>query len=86
MAQNKMKYKQFVVAQLPATFMINEDGLVVDLFRADNLLDSMPFERLEAFIPDDKRCKCNKHDCIASRCRKEYEECKREAEAGIFLG
>lgn len=28
--------------------------------------DFMSFERVEEFIPEDKRCKCNKKDCIVS--------------------
>lgn len=49
-------------AQLPADFMIDEDGVIVDLIRGEH----MPFERIEAFIPEDKRCRCNKKDCIVS--------------------
>lgn len=52
--------------QLPADFLINEDGVIVDLFRAKQMSDHMPFERVEAIIPEEKRCKCNKKDCIVS--------------------
>jgi peroxiredoxin len=54
------------IRQLPADFMIDEDGVIVDLFRAENMMDHMPFERVEAFIPDEKRCRCHKKDCIVS--------------------
>lgn len=72
--------------QLPADFLINEDGVIVDLFRAKQMSDHMPFERVEAIIPEEKRCKCNKKDCIVPRCRQSYEAIRREAEAMIFLG
>ena len=71
--------------QLPADFLINEDGEIVDLFRAERWQDFMSFERIEVFIPENKRCKCNKHDCISPRCREEYEEIKRDS-AAIFMG
>ena len=57
---------------LPADFLINEDGIIVDIFRADNNFSSrhMPFERIEAcFIPESKRCKCYRKDCISPACR-----------------
>lgn len=72
--------------QLPADFLINEDGVIVDLFRAKQMSDHMPFERVEAIIPEEKRCKCNKKDCIVPRCRQNYEAIRREAEAMIFWG
>mmetsp|Transcript_25418 Transcript_25418/g.45912 ORF Transcript_25418/g.45912 Transcript_25418/m.45912 type:complete len:169 (+) Transcript_25418:152-658(+) len=77
--------KKSPTAQLPADFLINEDGEIVDLFRAERSQDFMSFERVEALIPENKRCKCNKHDCISPRCRKEYEEIKRSS-AAIFMG
>ena len=46
-------------AQLPADFMIDEDGVIVDLFQAKRFTDHMPFERVEEFIPEEKRCRCN---------------------------
>ena len=73
-------------AQLPADFLINEDGEIVDLFRAERWQDFMSFERVEVLIPENKRCKCNKHDCISPRCREEYEEIKRSSAAMIFKG
>jgi len=72
--------------QLPADFMIDEDGIIVDLFRARIIQDHMPFDRVEAFIPENKRCKCNKKDCISPRCRKEYEEIKKEDMALLHVG
>lgn len=54
--------------QLPADFMIDEDGVIVDLFRAERMSDHMPFERVEAFIPKEKRCRCHRKDCIVSYC------------------
>ena len=54
--------------QLPADFMIDENGVIVDLFRAERITEHMPWERIETFIPKDKRCKCNKKDCIVSCC------------------
>lgn len=72
--------------QLPADFLINEDGIIVDLFRAQQMSDHMPFERVEAIIPEEKRCRCNKKDCIVPRCRENYDAIRREAEAMIFCG
>ena len=81
---SKNKYKAFVkksfmqdasingMKLLPADFLINEDGIIVDIFRADNNFSSrhMPFERIEAcFIPESKRCKCYRKDCISPACR-----------------
>jgi len=65
--------------QLPADFLINEDGVIVDLFRAETVSDHMPFERVEAFIPEGKRCRCNKQDCVSPRCRKEYTNIRRQS-------
>ena len=70
--------------QLPADFLIDEEGKIVDLFRAERVADSIPFERIEAFIPEDKRCKCNAKDCISSTCRKNYTEIRRES--AIYTG
>ena len=55
---------------LPADFLIDEDGIIVDAFRCESAGHMhMSFERLEAFIPEAKRCKCNKMDCISPKCR-----------------
>ena len=70
-----------VATQLPADFLIDESGVIVDLFRAKSPQDHMPLERLEKFIPEGKRCKCNKKDCISSKCRETYEEIRKENEA-----
>lgn len=59
--------------QLPADFMIDEDGLIVDLLRAEHMTDHMPFERVERFIPKDKRCKCNRKECIVSALKPKLE-------------
>lgn len=72
-------------SQLPACFLINEDGEIVDLFRADSVTDHMSFERIEAFIPEAKRCKCYKKDCISARCRKEYDEIKKSDQAMLHF-
>mmetsp|Transcript_30747 Transcript_30747/g.55705 ORF Transcript_30747/g.55705 Transcript_30747/m.55705 type:complete len:90 (-) Transcript_30747:237-506(-) len=72
--------------QLPAEFMIDEDGVIVDLFRAEKMIDHMPFERVEAFIPEGKRCRCNKKDCIVPRCRENYNQIRKESEAMLFIG
>lgn len=72
--------------QLPADFLIDENGIVVDLLRAESMSDHMPFERIEAFIPKQKRCKCNKKDCIVPKCRENYELIRKEAEAMLFMG
>lgn len=72
--------------QLPADFMIDEDGVIVDLYRAEKMSDQMSFDRVEAFIPEDVRCKCKKKDCIVPRCREAYQEIRREAEQMLFTG
>lgn len=74
------------LAQLPADFMIDEEGIIVDLCRYEKMNDCMPFDRLERFIPKEKRCNCNKQDCIVPRCRENYEEIKRESERMLFVG
>ena len=74
------------VRQLPADFLIDENGIIADLFRAENLQEFMPFERIEQFIPDDKRCKCYKKDCISPSCRAEYEVIKQESAAMLYTG
>ena len=67
--------------QLPADFLIDENGIIVDVFRATTSSEHMPFERLEAFVPEGKRCQCNKKGCISSNCRRRYEEIRKENEA-----
>mmetsp|Transcript_15795 Transcript_15795/g.26974 ORF Transcript_15795/g.26974 Transcript_15795/m.26974 type:complete len:162 (-) Transcript_15795:488-973(-) len=74
------------VAQMPADFLIDEEGKIVDLFRGEKYSDAMHFSRIEAFIPDDKRCKCNKKDCISPRCQKEYENIQKSAADLLFTG
>ena len=72
--------------QLPADFLIDENGIIVDLFRAKEMYESMEFERIEAFIPKDKRCKCNSKDCISPRCRENYEQIRKDAESMLHFG
>ena len=67
--------------QLPADFLIDENGVIVDLLYATSFKEHMPFDRLEAFIPEGRRCKCNKKDCISTQCRQTYEEIRKENEA-----
>lgn len=67
--------------QLPADFLIDEDGVIFDVYRSTSPQDHIPFERLEAFVPEGKRCKCNKKDCISSHCRETYEEIRKDNEA-----
>lgn len=73
-------------AKLPAIFLIDEEGIIVDLFRAETFDDHMPLERIEAFIPKNRRCKCNRKDCITYRCREVYDDIRQQAEAMIFTG
>ena len=73
-------------AKLPAIFLIDEEGIIVDLFRAETFIDHMPLERIDAFIPENRRCKCNRKDCITYRCREMYEDIRQQAEAMIFTG
>ena len=72
--------------QLPADFLIDENGIIVDLLRSTKPQDFMEFERIEAFIPKDKRCKCNKKDCISPTCRKNYEQIRMDSESMLFVG
>jgi len=74
-----------ILKQLPADFMISEDGVIMDLLRAETAVDHMSFERIEACIPENKRCKCNAKDCLSPRCRKEYEEIRKDAIALLHL-
>lgn len=74
------------IRQLPADFLIDEKGIIVDLFRGERGSDHMPFDRVEAFIPEEFRCKCNKKDCIVPRCRENYADIRRDAMQMIFDG
>ena len=60
----------------PADILINEDGIIVDMFKAYETPKQMhmPFDRIEAFIPEGKRCKCNQKDCISPNCRENWKE------------
>lgn len=98
---NMKKYKKFMpsqnaeipgpnglkkIQQLPADFCIDENGIVVDVFRAKRATDHMTIDRIEAFIPEDKRCKCKKGDCLFPKCREMYEQIKRDSMAMLYLG
>ena len=97
---NMSKYKQFLdvsfttrekpgfkqTTQLPADFLIDEDGIIVDLLRAAKPQEHMAFERIEAFVPKEKRCNCHKKDCISPTCRRIYEEIRKDSEAMLFTG
>ena len=60
----------------PADFLINEDGIIVDMYRAFDLPKQpcMPFDRIEAFMPEGKQCTCAKQDCVSPTCRKHWQE------------
>lgn len=75
------KHPSRALMQLPADFLIDENGVIVDFLRAERNGDHIPFERIEAFIPKDKRCKCNKKDCITNMCRENYEQIRRDSAA-----
>lgn len=72
--------------QLPADFLIDERGIIADVFRSKKPEDYMGFERIEAFIPKEKRCQCNKKDCISPTCRENYERIRKDAESMLFMG
>ena len=72
--------------QLPADFLIDEEGIIVDVYRSKSINDFMEFERIEAFIPKTKRCKCNRQDCISPLCRQNYHQIRKEAEAMLYVG
>lgn len=74
------------MGRLPADFLIAEDGTISDLFRATTTADQMPFDRVEAFIPQEKRCKCNKETCISPRCRERHVQMMKQAEAFLHTG
>mmetsp|Transcript_44605 Transcript_44605/g.82735 ORF Transcript_44605/g.82735 Transcript_44605/m.82735 type:complete len:162 (-) Transcript_44605:379-864(-) len=74
------------VSQMPADFMIDEEGRIVDLFRAEKYSDQVTFDRVEAFIPEDKRCTCKKGECISPRCREEYRKIKENAATFLYTG
>jgi len=72
--------------QLPADFLIDENGIIVDVHRSKKTQDYIGFERIEAFIPKEKRCSCNKKDCISPACRETYAQIRKDAEAMLYLG
>jgi len=74
------------MGHLPADFLIDEEGMIVDLFRATTIADQMTFDRIEAFIPEERRCKCYKVDCITPRCREKNAEIKKADSALLFTG
>mmetsp|Transcript_5022 Transcript_5022/g.11062 ORF Transcript_5022/g.11062 Transcript_5022/m.11062 type:complete len:176 (+) Transcript_5022:289-816(+) len=76
------------VMQLPADFCIDELGIIVDVFRAgaENTQDHMPLERIKAFVPPEKRCRCSKRSCMFSSCRQRYEEIMNDAASMLYTG
>ena len=77
--------KESGLTQLPAGFLIDDEGKIVDLFYAQRADEHIPFKNIEAFIPLENRCKCHSSDCLSSTCRKENEETKRDF-GDIFMG
>jgi len=82
----KGKGRDEALLQLPADFLIDENGIIVDVFRSETPQDHMEFERIEAFIPKGKRCKCKQKDCISPTCRETYAQIRKDAEAMLYLG
>ena len=74
------------MGHLPADFLIDEEGVIVDLFRSTTMADHMTFDRIEAFIPEERQCKCYKLDCILPRCREKNEAIKKADAALLFTG
>ena len=84
----RKKYKRFIklstfsdanigaIRLRPADFLIDENGIVVDMFKAYEVSKQahMPIDRIEAFIPPEKRCDCGKKDCISPSCRNHWKE------------
>mmetsp|Transcript_4077 Transcript_4077/g.10365 ORF Transcript_4077/g.10365 Transcript_4077/m.10365 type:complete len:185 (+) Transcript_4077:241-795(+) len=71
--------------RLPADFLIDEEGTVVEAFYAESVDQHMPWERIEAFIPESMKCKCNSKDCLSPDCRRANAQII-ENFGGIFLG
>uniref|UniRef100_A0A7S4K6H6 Uncharacterized protein n=1 Tax=Odontella aurita TaxID=265563 RepID=A0A7S4K6H6_9STRA len=72
---------------LPADFLIDETGIIVDTFQGRHFNDFLPWERIEAFIPKGCRCNCKSPECLSPTCRAHNEERKRQIENdGIFCG
>ena len=69
---------------IPADFLINEEGIIVDLFQSNIQGKSIPWERIEIFIPKNCRCKCNLKDCLSLTCRNNYEEIRKSF--GVYMG
>jgi len=69
--------------QLPADFIIDEQGIIVDCAIGSKIMD---FERLESHIPRERRCSCAAKDCISPRCRETYDEILRESERMLYMG
>jgi len=72
-------------AMYPASFLIMEDGTISDVWRGKNMTETIPFDRIQNFIPEDKRCKCNEIDCIVPKCRENYEQIKKDSEAMLHM-
>lgn len=70
---------------IPCDYLIDEKGIIVDMFMARNVNDTMPWERIEAFCL--KRCTCNGEDCLSKTCRENFKKRKEAISAdGIFCG
>uniref|UniRef100_A0A6U6KRI9 Uncharacterized protein n=1 Tax=Odontella aurita TaxID=265563 RepID=A0A6U6KRI9_9STRA len=75
------------VDSLPADFLIDETGVIVDMIQARHVNDFMPWERIEAFIPEGCRCNCEHPECLSPTCRAYNEERIRQSKNdGIFCG
>mmetsp|Transcript_38275 Transcript_38275/g.57308 ORF Transcript_38275/g.57308 Transcript_38275/m.57308 type:complete len:224 (-) Transcript_38275:544-1215(-) len=65
---------------VPSDFLIDENGKIADAYHSVKFQDMMSWERIEAFIPKNMRCKCNGKDCLSTECRVNYKEIMAEAE------
>lgn len=77
------------VDRLPADFLIDEEGTVVEAFYAETIDQHMPWESIEAFIPNGRKCKCNSRGCLSPDCRRANEQIRESLLTdfgGIFLG
>eukprot|EP00565_Helicotheca_tamesis_P006967 CAMPEP_0185729590 /NCGR_PEP_ID=MMETSP1171-20130828/6466_1 /TAXON_ID=374046 /ORGANISM="Helicotheca tamensis, Strain CCMP826" /LENGTH=227 /DNA_ID=CAMNT_0028398467 /DNA_START=15 /DNA_END=698 /DNA_ORIENTATION=+ len=68
----KVSPKKFT--QVPADYLIDEKGIIFDVHHAENYYDRISWERIDAFIPENMKCKCNRKDCLSDECRANHEE------------
>lgn len=73
------------VDQMPADFLIDEEGKIVDAFRANFADAHIPWKRIEAFIPKHRQCKCGRSDCLSTNCRQRSDEARQDY-GDIFMG